>query len=99
MWAVYHRDEPRPRGRTLQFVEIIAEVVDGRTCSPWRFHRLPGGAGAPSPLAARRRRCVTFSATFGPGFYWFAAYRLFSLFTQQVTARRLIRGRGSDGLP
>ena len=39
----------------------------------------PGSAAAP-PL-------VAFTAHFGPGFYWFAAYCLFSLASQQFTAR------------
>jgi hypothetical protein len=30
---------------------------------------------------------MAFDATFGPGFYWFAAYCLFSLASQQYTAR------------
>jgi hypothetical protein len=30
---------------------------------------------------------VAFTAHFGAGFYWFAAYCLFSLATQQYTAR------------
>ena len=30
---------------------------------------------------------VAFNATFGPGFYWFTAYCLFSLASQQYTAR------------
>jgi hypothetical protein len=32
---------------------------------------------------------VAFQAQFGPGFYWFAGYCLFSLATQQLTARVL----------
>jgi len=30
---------------------------------------------------------VVFTAHFGPGFYWFTAYCLFSLASQQFTAR------------
>ena len=30
---------------------------------------------------------IAFSAHFGAGFYWFAAYCLFSLASQQITAR------------
>jgi hypothetical protein len=30
---------------------------------------------------------VAFTAHFGPGFYWFAAYCVFSLASQQYTAR------------
>ena len=40
---------------------------------------VPGQTSA-APLMA-------FDATFGPGFYWFAAYCLFSLASQQYTAR------------
>jgi len=36
---------------------------------------------------------VTFTATFGPGFYWFASYCLFSLFTQQLTTRWIMAER------
>ena len=32
---------------------------------------------------------VAFTAQFGAGFYWFAAYCVFSLATQQLTARVL----------
>ena len=39
----------------------------------------PGNPGA-APL-------LSFNATFGPGFYWFAAYCIFSLASQQYTAR------------
>jgi uncharacterized membrane protein YesL len=30
---------------------------------------------------------VSFTATFGPGFYWFLSYCLFSLATQQFISR------------
>jgi uncharacterized membrane protein len=30
---------------------------------------------------------IAFSAHFGAGFYWFAAYCIFSLASQQITAR------------
>lgn len=40
---------------------------------------MPGQQGA-APL-------IAFDAQFGPGFYWFAAYCLFSLASQQYTAR------------
>jgi hypothetical protein len=40
----------------------------------------PGDANAAPPLLA-------FTAHFGAGFYWFAAYCLFSLASQQFTAR------------
>jgi uncharacterized paraquat-inducible protein A len=40
----------------------------------------PPGEASAVPLMA-------FDATFGPGFYWFAGYCLFSLASQQYTAR------------
>lgn len=46
---------------------------------------VPGQQGS-APLLA-------FDATFGPGFYWFAAYCLFSLASQQYTARLARTGR------
>jgi len=30
---------------------------------------------------------IAFTAHFGPGFYWFTAYCLFSLASQQITVR------------
>jgi len=56
-----------------------------------RASQVPAGAGyAP--------QVVDFTATFGPGFYWFAAYCLVSLATQQATARWIMRGatRGDE---
>ena len=45
-----------------------------------RASQVPPGPGYAPQL-------VAFTATFGPGFYWFAAYCLVSLGTQQATAR------------
>jgi hypothetical protein len=39
---------------------------------------------------------VAFQAGFGPGFYWFAAYCLFSLASQQFTARTARRASASN---
>jgi hypothetical protein len=39
---------------------------------------------------------VTFAATFGPGFYWFAAYCLVSLGVQQATARWIMAEPPAD---
>jgi len=85
MWAVYHRDALR-RERTLHFVEIIAK---------WSMADVFAVALIIAFLAAQATQTagssamalVVFSATFGPGFYWFAAYCLFSLATQQATSR------------
>jgi hypothetical protein len=52
--------------------------------------QIPPGAGFVPQL-------VTFAATFGPGFYWFAAYCLVSLGTQQATARWIMSDAGAMG--
>jgi hypothetical protein len=91
MWAVYRRDAVR-RERTLRFVEIIAK---------WSMADVFAVAVIIAYLAAMATQAgggtttalVTFTATFGPGFYWFAAYCLFSLFTQQITSRWIMAAR------
>ena len=50
---------------------------------------VPGQQGS-APLLA-------FDATFGPGFYWFATYCLFSLASQQYTARLARAAQNGDG--
>jgi hypothetical protein len=85
-WAMFLADAGR-RGRTLRFVEAIAKwsmadvfvvavliaylAAQASTTAP--------GAAAPSLIA--------FTAQFGAGFYWFAAYCVFSLASQQVSVR------------
>ena len=91
MWAVYRRDALK-RERTLRFVEIIAK---------WSMADVFAVAVIIAYLAARATQAgggattalVTFTATFGPGFYWFASYCLFSLFMQQITTRWIMAGR------
>ena len=87
MWALLHRGSGR-RKQTLHFVEIIAKWAMADVFAVALFiaylaaqaSQTPPGPGfAPQP--------VTFLATFGPGFYWFAAYCLVSLGVQQATAR------------
>jgi len=85
LWALFHRDDRR-RERTLRFVETIAK---------WSMADVFAVALFIAYLAAQATRTaggsatalVTFRATLGPGFYWFAAYCLVSLATQQATAR------------
>ena len=77
-WATFITDTSH-RYRTLRFVEAIAKwsmadvfvVAQASTTAP----------GSTSPAL------VAFTAHFGPGFYWFAAYCVFSLASQQYTAR------------
>ena len=88
-WAMFMADGTRRR--TLRFVEAIAKwsmadvfvvAIFIAYLAAHATQTQPGApAGAP-PL-------IAFSAHFGPGFYWFTAYCLFSLASQQFT-RRLV---------
>jgi len=89
LWAVWLR-EAALRRKTLRFVEAIAKwsMADVFAVALFiaylaaRASQTPSGPGFPPSI-------VTFTATFGPGFYWFAAYCLVSLATQQATSRWL----------
>ena len=91
-WAVFRGDGTR-RARWLHFVELIAK---------WSMADVFAMALIIAYLAARASQAppgpgfapqlVSFTATFGPGFYWFAAYCLISLATQQATARWIMGG-------
>jgi hypothetical protein len=87
-WAMFAADGERRR-RILAFVEGIAKwsMADVFVVALFITYLVaiatqssPGGAGPP---------VVAFTARFGPGFYWFAGYCLFSLASQQLTARVL----------
>lgn len=90
-WAAFMSDKMR-RARVLHFVEAIAKwsmadvfvVALFITYLAAQASQSSGGENAAPPL-------VAFDASFGAGFYWFAAYCLFSLATQQYTARVLFR--------
>jgi hypothetical protein len=96
MWAIWH-DEGARRRRTLRFVEMIAK---------WSMADVFAMALIIAYLAARASQtppgpgfvpqAVTFTASFGAGFYWFAAYCLVSLATQQATARWIMGGQPGD---
>jgi hypothetical protein len=86
-WAVYMTHPGRRLG-TLKFVTAIAKwsmadvfvvAVLIAYLAAEATQTAPGDPGA-VPLMA-------FEASFGPGFYWFAAYCVVSLATQQYTAR------------
>ena len=86
--AVSMRSETS-RNRTLKFVEMIAKWSMADVFAVALFivylaaqatQQPPGAPEAAPPLLA-------FTAHFGPGFYWFAAYCLFSLASQQYTFR------------
>jgi Paraquat-inducible protein A len=82
-WAMFMKDTERRR-RTLRFVEAIAK---------WSMVFVVGlfitylAAEATQRSNGNAPSLVAFDAHFGPGFYWFAAYCLFSLASQQYTRR------------
>jgi hypothetical protein len=86
-WAVFVVDG-ETRRRTLAFVEAIAKwsMADVFVVALFIAYlaamasQSAPGTGAP---------LVAFTAEFGAGFYWFTAYCLFSLASQQLTARVL----------
>jgi hypothetical protein len=86
-WAVFLGDRTR-RTRMLRFVEVIAKWSMADVFAVALFIAyLAARASQTPPGAGFTPQLVQFSATFGPGFYWFAAYCLISLGTQQATAR------------
>jgi len=87
LWAVWHADRAL-RARTLHFVELIAKWSMADVFAVALFIAyLAAEASQTPPGAGFAPQVVAFTATFGPGFYWFAAYCLVSLGTQQATAR------------
>ena len=89
-WATFMTNAAA-RVRTLRFVTAIAKWSMADVFAVALFivylaaqaSQEPPGAGAPPLLA--------FTAEFGPGFYWFAAYCVFSLASQQYTTRLAAR--------
>ena len=83
-WAAFARDAATRR-RVTGFVETIAkwsmaDVFVVALFITYLAAEATQASGGATPL-------VAFDASFGPGFYWFAAYCLFSLASQQYTAR------------
>jgi hypothetical protein len=96
LWAVFHGDRTR-RARTLHFVELIAKWSMADVFAVALFIAyLAARASQTPPGAGFTPQVVAFTATFGPGFYWFAAYCLVSLATQQATARWIMAGSGES---
>jgi len=76
------------RGRVLRFVELIARwsMADVFVVALFIAY-LAAQASQTPPGDPTAVPLVAFDASFGPGFYWFAAYCLFSLASQQYTLR------------
>jgi uncharacterized paraquat-inducible protein A len=86
-WAVFVAAGEQRR-RILSAVETIAKwsMADVFVVALFVTY-LAAMASQSAPAAGPP--LVAFTAEFGPGFYWFAAYCLFSLASQQLTARVL----------
>jgi hypothetical protein len=86
-WAVFVADDTRRR-RTLAFVETIAKwsMADVFVVALFITY-LAAMASQTTPEAGPS--LLAFRAEFGAGFYWFAAYCVVSLASQQWTARVL----------
>lgn len=86
-WAAYVRDAAT-RSRVTAFVAAIAKwsMADVFVVALFITYL---AAEATQSTAGGAAPAVAFDATFGAGFYWFAAYCVFSLATQQFTARKM----------
>jgi hypothetical protein len=98
-WALFRRDEGGRR-RTLNTVEIIAKWSMADVFAVALFITYLA-AQATQSAPGTSSAVVAFDASFGPGFYWFAAYCLLSLAVQQWTARTvksnlLVTGQRSE---
>lgn len=87
-WAVCFGGE-RARRRTLRLVETIAKwsMADVFVVAIFVAYLAAQASTASTEGPGAAPALVAFSATLGPGFYWFAVYCLFSLGSQQVTTR------------
>ncbi len=85
-WAMFIADVGRRR-RTLHFVEAIAKwsMADVFVVAVLIAY-LAAQASTTTP-GATAPALIAFTAHFGQGFYWFAAYCIFSLASQQITVR------------
>jgi hypothetical protein len=86
-WAVFMSAGVRRR-RTLAFVETIAKwsMADVFVVALFIVYLAAQATTRPTDAEAGPA-LISFNARFGPGFYWFAAYCLFSLSSQQYTGR------------
>jgi hypothetical protein len=80
---------PRARQRTLRFVETIAKwsMADVFVVAILIAYLAAQASTVPTTGPEAAPALLAFRAQFGPGFYWFTAYCLFSLASQQLTAR------------
>jgi hypothetical protein len=99
-WAVFMAGDRRRR-RTLAFVETIAKwsMADVFVVALFIAFLAARASVTPTQGPNAVAALIAFSAHFGPGFYWFAAYCLFSLASQQITARLAMTQMARDQTP
>jgi uncharacterized paraquat-inducible protein A len=87
-WAMFLTDAARRR-RVLAFVETIAKwsMADVFVVALFIAYLAAQASATPTTGPNAAPPLIAFTARFGPGFYWFAAYCLFSLASQQFTFR------------
>jgi hypothetical protein len=87
-WSVFLRN-PTVRRRTLSFVETIAKwsMADVFVVALFIAYLAAQASATPTQGPHAAPALIAFSAHFGAGFYWFAAYCVFSLASQQITVR------------
>jgi paraquat-inducible protein A len=87
-WAVFMTDAARRR-RTVRFVETIAKwsMADVFVVALFIAYLAAQASQTAGNDPNAAPPFIAFTAYFGAGFYWFAGYCLFSLASQQYTAR------------
>jgi hypothetical protein len=84
--AMFMSDAARRRG-VLTFVETIAKWSMADVFVVALFIAYLAAQASQTANPGAEPALIAFTAHFGAGFYWFAAYCLFSLASQQFTAR------------
>ena len=92
---------PAVRRRTLAFVETIAKwsMADVFVVALFIAYLAAQASATPTQGANAAPALIAFSAHFGPGFYWFAAYCIFSLASQQITVRLATASAAAAAVP
>ena len=87
------------RRRTLGFVETIAKwsMADVFVVALFIAYLAAQASATPTQGPNATPALIAFSAHFGAGFYWFAAYCIFSLASQQITVR-LAKASAADAI-
>ena len=99
-WSVFVAT-PAVRRRTLVFVETIAKwsMADVFVVALFIAYLAAQASATPTQGANAAPALIAFSAHFGAGFYWFAAYCIFSLASQQITVRLAAASAAAAAVP